>query len=545
MERVNRREYIGEGVVYFLISSKVEAIFCSQKRGNGMIPVKQRVLLSLLMLITLLPLPALAERIALVMGNQAYTQAGVLQRPVADAKSILKALESQQIRTFENKGHYNLTGLQMEQLLVRFKTKIQQGRYDTVIIYYAGHGVQYGGENFLIPVDIDMSSAAIVKHKAMNVSLLLDYLKEAGTKVNILFLDACRNNPFRGSRGLTRVTPPSDTETIISYATASNAVAADASPYTPALAKLIRTQPQLSIERLLKKLRAAVRQATKGKQSPDYSSSFSDREFCFGACTLGAVPPISPIFPIPPKQIVNHKKPTLPLAFEPKMVFITGGRFQMGSPASEKGRYGHEKQHSVQVGDFWMAQTETTFKQWQACVDDGGCQSNKRPDDEGWGRGNRPVINVNWQDANQYAHWLSKKTGKNYRLPTEAQWEYAARAGRQTAYAWGNQINCGLANYGYSSNDCKTDGTKPVARYKAYAGLYDMHGNVNEWTCSAYDKNYGGSEKQCAKTNDKRSRVLRGGSWISRPGNVRSANRSYSTASDRYYFVGFRLSRTH
>ena len=237
------------------------------------------------------------------------------------------------------------------------------------------------------------------------------------------------------------------------------------------------------------------------------------------------------------------KKKQQRFAFEPKMQFIKGGRFQMGSPASEKGRYDDEKQHSVQVGDFWMAKTETTFKQWQACVDDGGCQSNKKPKDYGWGRGNRPVIRVSWHDANEYADWLSKKTGENYHLPTEAQWEYAARGGSKSAYAWGNQISCDLANYGYSA--CKTRQTKPVASYQGYAGLYDMHGNVQEWTCSAYDKNYGGSEKQCAKRNEKRFRVLRGGSWDGTPRDVRSAGRYFNPASNRSRNIGFRLSRTN
>ena len=506
----------------------------------------KQLLISLLTLATFSPSSVLAERIALVMGNEEYTQAGVLQRPVADAKLMKAAFESRNIRLFENKGHYNLTSLAMDKLLTRFNNKIKHGRYDTVIVYYAGHGVQYNGQNYLIPIDLSLRSAAQVKHKAINLSLILDELKEAGSRVNLVFLDSCRNNPFRGTRGLARIDPPSDTETIISYATAGNDVAADASPYTPALARLIRTQPQLSIERLLKKVRAAVRHATGGQQSPDYSSSFGDREFCFGTCGGALVKPVKPA-----KPIVINTTPPQRLSYEPEMQFIKGGRFQMGSPASEKGRFDNEKQHSVQVGDFWMAKTETTFKQWQACVDDGGCQSNKKPDDEGWGRGNRPVINVSWHDANEYADWLNKKTGKNYRLPTEAQWEFAARAGHKTAYAWGNQISCSLANY----DDCKTGRTKPVASYKAYAGLYDMHGNVWEWTCSAYDEYYGGSEKQCAKRNEqrtrgisrkrRRSRVLRGGSWYNFPRYVRSANRSNDTASFRLNGIGFRLSRTN
>jgi formylglycine-generating enzyme required for sulfatase activity len=154
------------------------------------------------------------------------------------------------------------------------------------------------------------------------------------------------------------------------------------------------------------------------------------------------------------------------------------------------------------------------------------------------------VIHVSWHDANEYARWLSHKTGKNYRLPTEAQWEFAARAGKKTAYVWGNQIHCGLANYGSLSKYCKTDRTKPVASYKAYNGLYDMQGNVHEWTCSAYDRNYAGKEGQCTTRKDTRSRVLRGGSWDDGPRLVRSAARDHYTASIHFYDIGFRLSRT-
>ncbi|MCK5897077.1 MAG: SUMF1/EgtB/PvdO family nonheme iron enzyme, partial [Cocleimonas sp.] len=196
--------------------------------------------------------------------------------------------------------------------------------------------------------------------------------------------------------------------------------------------------------------------------------------------------------PKPPSALVYRPQPPQrQQSFEPQMRLIRGGRFQMGSPASEKNRGSDEKQHSVQVGDFWMAKTEVTFDQWQVCVNGGGCQSNKKPDDEGWGRGNRPVINVSWHDANEYANWLSKKTGKDYRLPTEAQWEYAARGKSTSRFHFGNN-EAELCNYGnhadksvdypWKNKSC-SDGvgkkTAPVGNYKANQyGLQDMHGNV-------------------------------------------------------------------
>jgi formylglycine-generating enzyme required for sulfatase activity len=266
--------------------------------------------------------------------------------------------------------------------------------------------------------------------------------------------------------------------------------------------------------------------------------------------------------------IVLAKKPER-LAFEPEMIAIKGGSFKMGSPASEKQRGSDEKQHIVSVGDFWMGKTEVTVKQYQQCVTAGGCKqpewlekgsdyhihtgSNKRYKKlgEALTSDNYPIIGVSWHNANEYANWLSKKTGKNYRLPTEAQWEYAARAGTSSAFSFGDTITTKQANfngnytYNGSAKGRYLKKTTPVGSYpENNYHLNDMQGNVWEWTCSAYDKNYGGSENNCAKDNDKRSRVLRGGSWSNLPRFVRSAYRYYSHATYRNYTVGFRLSRT-
>ncbi|MDZ7792064.1 MAG: formylglycine-generating enzyme family protein [Xanthomonadales bacterium] len=130
----------------------------------------------------------------------------------------------------------------------------------------------------------------------------------------------------------------------------------------------------------------------------------------------------------------------------PEMVVIPSGSFQMGSPSSEPQRDSDEgPQHRVSVPAFALAKTEVTFAQWDACVSDGGCSH--RPEDRGWGRGNRPVMNVNWNDAQEYVRWLSRKTGADYRLPSEAEWEYAARAGTTTRFNTGNCITSDQANF--------------------------------------------------------------------------------------------------
>ena len=221
-----------------------------------------------------------------------------------------------------------------------------------------------------------------------------------------------------------------------------------------------------------------------------------------------------------------------------------------------------EKPYNVTVNDFLMAKTVVTVKQYMTCVEAGGCRSpewleegsdynidtgssdlykqmgNALTDDD------YPIVGVSWQDALEYTEWLSSETGDDYRLPTEAEWEYAARAGTTTNYPWGDNIGKNKANCSDCGSKWDNKSTSPVKSFKAYGGLYDMHGNVWEWTCSAYEEKYEGSELVCANANDSRSRVLRGGSWFNNRWFVRSASRFWFTVSNRNYNIGFRVVRT-
>ena len=148
----------------------------------------------------------------------------------------------------------------------------------------------------------------------------------------------------------------------------------------------------------------------------------------------------------------------------PEMVVIPGGTFLMGSPPGEKEHNKFEgPQHRVKVGRFAMGRYEVTFAEWDDCIAAGRCSH--RPGDEGWGRGRRPVINVTWMDAKQYVVWLSRKTGKRYRLPSEAEWEYAARAGTRTAYWWGDAPGRGKANCRNCGNQWDGKKTSPVGSF--------------------------------------------------------------------------------
>ena len=233
----------------------------------------------------------------------------------------------------------------------------------------------------------------------------------------------------------------------------------------------------------------------------------------------------------------------------PEMVVIPTGSFVMGSPEGEEGRIGDEgPQREVSVPKFALATTEVTFDQWQACVDGGGCPSNQTPDDEGWGRGSRPVINVSWEDAQEYISWLNAQVEDSdpYRLPTEAEWEYAARAGTTTPYSFGKTISTDQANFAGNFEGGKT---APVQNYPANSfDLFDMHGNVWEWVEDCWHDNYEGAPTDgsawlSSQNGNCARRVVRGGSWLYLPQNLRSAYRYRFEPEFRDNFIGFRPAR--
>ena len=204
----------------------------------------------------------------------------------------------------------------------------------------------------------------------------------------------------------------------------------------------------------------------------------------------------------------------------------------------EGGGYDWEKPaHQVTVARFAMGKYPVTFAQFDAFCEATGF---KKPADAGWGRGDRPVINVSWHDAQTYIQWLCEVTGKAFRLPSEAEWEYAARGGDdQHAYPWGQTADASRANFGSSVGK-----TTPVGQYPANGfGLHDMHGNVWEWCQDTWHDNYQGAPTTGAvwAGGDTSRRVLRGGSWLNDPHGLRSAYRFYGTPDYRSPNVGFRL----
>ncbi len=177
---------------------------------------------------------------------------------------------------------------------------------------------------------------------------------------------------------------------------------------------------------------------------------------------------------------------------------------------------------------FAVSKYEVTFEDWDRCVAGGGC-GGYAPDDEGWGRGRQPVVNVSWEHAQEYVAWLSEQTGQTYRLPSEAEWEYVARAGSSSQYSWGNDIGIGLASCDGCGGQWDSWQTAPVGSFEANAfGVHDMHGNVWEWVQDCWNNNYSGAQSDGSSWlsgNCTTERVLRGGSWFDDSWYVRSAFR--------------------
>jgi len=259
----------------------------------------------------------------------------------------------------------------------------------------------------------------------------------------------------------------------------------------------------------------------------------------------------------PPRQTARVFRDPLKDGGEgPEMVRLPGGTFVMGSPADEPERASDEgPQRQVSIQPFALGRTEVTFADYDRFAEATG---RKKPNDQGWGRGARPVINVSWEDAKAYAAWLAEQTGQAYRLPTEAEWEYAARAGTTTPFWTGECIHTDQANYdgNYDYDDCGADtgvsrgqtvpaGSLPQNPF----GLYEIAGNAWEWVEDCWHEGYQGAPSDGSawlevNGGDCALRVLRGGSWGSFPWILRSADRDGGPAGEAFYGFGFRLART-
>jgi len=226
----------------------------------------------------------------------------------------------------------------------------------------------------------------------------------------------------------------------------------------------------------------------------------------------------------------------------PEMVVVPSGSFVMGSD----GRHKYERPaHTVTIAKpFAMGIYEVTFDEWQACFEEGGCA--RIPDDHKWGRGRRPVMNITWFETQPFVQWLSKKTGHTYRLPTEAEWEYAARGGTTTEFWWGDEVGKNLANCRNCESQWSKKGSAPVGSFAPNPfGLYDVHGNEWEWMADCWFPTHEGapSDGSVRLEDNCQYRTMRSGSWYYYSKNIRSAWRFRNDARVKSYGIGMRVLR--
>ena len=513
------------------------------------------------------------KRVALVIGNSAYN-GNVLRTTSNDAQDVAAKLRAM---GFDVVARDNLQVRQIDSTLDEFKARLAPG--SVALVFYAGYGLQVNGENYLPAVDARIAKEDDVEAQSIAIWKIMGLLDEAKTRANIVLLDASRDYPdarsFAGGAGLERIMVPSDT--VVSFSALPGRVVPEGDGRNGLYAgKLLKQMDgNLQIEAALKQLAAEIKSVSNGLQEPWVDGSIGGG-FCFAGC--GKQEQLAPILPMPAPSVLSAHLPPVVVApvpvaagvtkdgFRdctncPEMIRIPEGSFEMGSPATESEHQNSESpQHRVNIKAFAMSKYKVTFEQFSAFIAESGygigkdCilfYTNSRKDgswqDTGFAQTkNQPVVCVNWNDAQAFVQWLSKKTGKEYRLPREAEWEYAARAGTITARYWGNDAGQKNANCVDCGSQWDNKQTSPAGSFAPNAfGLYDMLGNAWEWTQDCYHSNYTGSTNSgnawtaagCTRN------VLRGGSWIHGSRYARSASRYWSGTTFRSYFTGFRIAR--
>jgi formylglycine-generating enzyme required for sulfatase activity len=492
------------------------------------------------------------RRVALVIGNSAYAR-NPLANPVNDAAAMTKALSGV---GFDVITRTDVAQREMNRAISQFGAKLSEAGKDAVgLLYYAGHGVQIGGENYLIPIDAEIEREADVATNGVNLNTVLRQMGDAGNRLNIVILDACRDNPFvtrswrTQSTGLAEIRAASGS--FIAFATAPGSVASDGSGknglYTEALLGALK-RPGIPIESTFKEVLRTVRDRSGGKQLP-WTSSLLDGDFYFVPPGSTATnPPENPTKPgdtgtkppVSPPPVVTSGPPpkagaTIKLGVPGfSMTYIPAGTFKMGTQNASDER----PVHDVEIrSPFWMGTYEVTQAQWESVMGNNPSRNKGCAD-----CGSRPVEFVSWDDCQLFLRRLNeRKDGYRYDLPTEAEWEYAARAGVTKnlvsltpgflePFAW-HQDNAGGAAHPVGLKSPNT------------FGLYDMHGNVAEWCRDWYHDDYtdAPNDGSAWESPPGRQRVLRGGSWLHIETSCRFTFRIRGNPDGRYEGCGLRL----
>lgn len=526
--------------------------------------MKQKVTLNLFILLLLIPITTFAssQRTALIIGNSTY-KSSPLTNPTNDARDMATVLKS---LDFDVILLTDASKKQMIDAIHDFGKKLNKSEIG--LFYYAGHGMQIKGTNYLIPVNTSIREESEVEFEAIDAGRVLAKMDSAGNPMNIVILDACRDNPFKRSfrtskAGLARMDAPPGT--VIAYATSPGSVAADGSgrngTYTGALLRNLKN-PKLDIYRIFNTTGLDVMKTTKNQQVPWISTTPFPEYYLAN----GSLPPEKPVPAKRPAEkpdpiVVGQQKskpgdiwiePTTGMEF----VWVPGGCFMMGSNAGDSDE---TPIHEVCIDGFWMGKYEVTnhqFRQFRSRHD------SKQYNSVNLNSDNHPAVYVSWDDAKDFITWMNWKKNGTFRLPTEAEWEYAARAGTKTVHFWGDDPDqaCNYANVAdraaktewphwtifYRCNDGYA-GTSPVGSFSSNQfGLFDMLGNVWEWCDDFYDESAylrHPLKNPVVKSNFFSKRVFRGGSWDFRAARVRCADRYGFSQKAKNFSIGFRLVR--
>ncbi|MBF0286057.1 MAG: SUMF1/EgtB/PvdO family nonheme iron enzyme [Magnetococcales bacterium] len=582
------------------------------------------------------------KRVALVMGNNAYRNVPALNKAVNDAQAMDRELKA---LGFEVILKTDASRKDMNRAVGEFLGRLSGG--DVAVLFYAGHGVQLGGSNYLLPTDLDAVQEDDVVNDGLELSAILNRIAQTKAKFSLAIIDACRDNPFRKSgraigstRGLTTLSAPNGLMVIYSAGANEQALdelnEKDRDPnglFTREFLKVMK-EPGLRVDEAVRKVRTEVRKKASGvghQQNPALYDQ-TDGDFYFrveGLVKVTPVPPIAPPAQTPGfsledlkqqaeakaswdrwqsgmkaafdqvvsfsggadleaaawdrflsaytqdnpqsdederlreesrrrkeaalarareeagrrQQVAVVSKPSTTggmtaggrdSAIDMEFVRVSGGCFQMGSNDGD----GNEKPvHEVCLSPFEIGKYEVTQGQWRAVM--GSNPSNFSSCGDGC-----PVERVSWEDVQDFIKKLNVGGSGRYRLPTEAEWEYACRSGGRNdeMYCGGNDIDRVAWYNGNSGME-----TYPVGRKSANGlGLYDMSGNVWEWVSDWYENKYyaNAPRNNPSGPNSGSSRVFRGGSWDDSPAGVRSARRRRVDPGARFGGLGFRLART-
>jgi formylglycine-generating enzyme required for sulfatase activity len=487
---------------------------------------------------------------ALIIGNAAY--------PAGGTASLFSLTSAQNLAAeFSRMGfavtvETNLGQAAMRRAIERFTAAIAPG--STALFFFSGYGVEAKGSSYLIPVDAEIWTEAQVRSFGIGVDSILAALDKADADANIVILDASRRNPFERrfrslSTGVGAINLPP--RTLLLSAAEPGKVAGDVGGdvFLGELLKELRS-PRPGAAEIFNRTRLGVSRATDNQQNPLVKSTLTGPVFLPAAIVGAPAPEMRTAIAAGSPDGATAARFGPPAGAKPgttfrdcadcpDLVILPAGEFAMGSDEFET----EQPVHSVAIDKpFAMGRTEVTFAQWDACVADGGC-AGWRPDDHGAGRGDAPVGEVSWSDAHRFLAWLSRRTGHAYRLPSEAEWEYAARAGTRTAFWWGDEAGAGRAN----CRGCGGPGRPtPVGSYPANGfGLVDTAGNIAEWVEDCWTDSYAHPTRDAdaARGAPCKQRVVRGGSFDAGARYVRSASRFLYDSELRYYTNGFRIAR--